>query len=203
MNRINHFYYTKKLLLKGALTSSVIFLIFQVPVFAGWQDGAGYLELADRLDRPQDGYCLDIAGTGDWIEFNVPLNAHNCKLPGLFADGAVTFNSPGPIHFPAYEGCVTAVGLNGLSLPGAALMVKACAKDIDTNRAPFISETLQNFNHLDDGRIELDDSGLCLTVSAVSDRTFSPDHRWRALFLADCTTVDSTLSVWKPFRPQS
>ena len=203
MNRINHFFHTSKLSLKSTLTFSVIFLLFHVSAYADWQDGAGYLELADRLDRPQDGYCLDIAGTGDWIEFNVPLNAHNCKLPGLFADGAVTFKSPGPIYFPAYEGCVTAVGLNGRSLPGAALMVKACAKDIDANRAPFISETLQRFNQLNDGRIELDGSGLCISVGAVSDRTFSPDHRWRALFLADCTTVESTRSVWKPFRPQS
>ena len=203
MNRMGYFHSTIKRLVKGALALSLFSTIIQIPTFADWRDESGYLELADRLDRPEDGYCFDIAGAGDWVNFNMPLNAHNCKLPGLFPDGAVIFKNPGPIRFPAYQRCVTAVGLNGRSLPGAALMAKPCAEDIDENSSPFVSMSLQRFRHLDDGRIELENSNLCIAVGAVSDRTFSPDHRWRALFLVDCNTIDADRSVWKLFQIQS
>lgn len=46
-----------------------------------WEEGAGYLELSDRQDCPEDGYCLDVAGSGDWTDFSVPLNL----LDSLFA----------------------------------------------------------------------------------------------------------------------
>lgn len=181
----------------------IIVYLLAAPSSANWQEGAGYLELVDRLDRSEDGYCLDIPGSGNWVEFNVPLIAHNCKLPGLYPDGAVTFDSPGPIRFPAFEGCATAAGLNGRSLPGATLMIKPCAGDTDLNRGPFVSKSLQLFRHLDDGRIELDGAGLCVAVGLVSDQTFSPDHRWRPLFLADCETIDLPRSVWKSFQPKA
>lgn len=172
---------------------------------AAWQEGAGYLELADRLDRPDDGYCLDLPGSGDWVDFSMPLNAHNCKRPGLFADEAVTFAAPGtspsPIRFPAYEGCVTAVGLNGASLPGAPVMLRPCAGDIDATRAPFIAASLQDFDHRADGRIELSGAGLCLTVGTESAPTFSPAHRWRALTLERCDDAPADRSVWKAFSP--
>lgn len=80
-------------------------LLFPIMVHAqNWRDEAGYLYLADRLDRPQDGYCIDVAGSGNWVDFTMPLNAHNCKRPGFYADEAVTFSSPGAIRFPAYGG---------------------------------------------------------------------------------------------------
>ena len=169
---------------------------------AAWQDGAGYLELADRLDRAEDGYCLDVAGSGNWVDFSMPLNAHNCKRPGFYADGAVTFASPGPIRFPAYEGCVTAVGLNGRSLPGAAVMVRPCADTIDESRAPFIAASLQSFDHREDGRIELTGTGLCLAVGTESATTFSESHRWRALSLARCEDAAPERSIWKRFASE-
>lgn len=169
---------------------------------AAWQEGAGYLELSDRLDRPEDGYCLDVAGAGDWVDFSMPLNAHNCKRPGFHADGAVTFSSPGPIRFPAYEGCVTAVGLNGRSLPGAVVMLRPCADTLDGNRAPFVTASLQDFDHREDGRIELSGTGLCLTVGTDSAATFSAAHRWRVLALAQCESAVAGRSVWKRFVPE-
>lgn len=168
---------------------------------AAWQDGAGYLELADRLDRPQDGYCLDLPGSGDWVDFSMPLNAHNCKRPGLFADEAVTFASPGPIRFPAYEGCVTAVGLNGRSLPGAPVMLRPCAEDIDAAAAPFVDAALQSYTHRGDGRIELTGTDLCLTAGTESAATFSPAHRWRALTLERCGAAPAERAVWNRFTP--
>lgn len=179
----------------------LIFCLLTTQAAADWREGAGYLELVDRLDRPQDGYCLDVPGSGEWVDFNLPLNAHNCKRPGLYADEAVTFTSPGSIRFPAYEGCVTAVGLNGRSLPGAALMLKPCVSDHEQPFSPFISAGLQHFVHREDGLIELSNSGLCISVGEKSDRTFSPSHRWRTLFLDECSLTDTARSIWKPVNP--
>lgn len=185
----------------GRLVAFILCSIAVMTSAADWRVGAGYLELEDRHDRPADGYCLDVAGSGDWVDFSMPLNAHNCKVPGIYADGAVTFDSPGEIRFPAYEGCVTAVGLRGRSLPGAALMVKPCNGSVEQAQMPFVAASLQQFVHRTDGRIELVESGLCLTVGTVSATTFSPDHRWRALFLQTCQDLEPARSVWKRFRP--
>ena len=38
-----------------------------------------HVRLKDRLDRPDDGYCLDILGTGGNLRLDMPLFAHNCK----------------------------------------------------------------------------------------------------------------------------
>lgn len=168
-----------------------------------WRDDSGYLYLKDRLDRPQDGYCLDVAGSGEWVDFNMPLNGHNCKRPGFYADEAVTFNSPGEIRFPAYDGCVTAVGIQGRSLPGAALMLKPCAAEVDTAKLPYVREELQHFSHREDGRIELTGSGLCIQVGPTSDTTFSTEHRWRSLSMAPCDKAPKSLSVWQAFAPEA
>ena len=187
--------------MKRLFGTSALVALLATPA-AAWQEGAGYLELADRLDRPQDGYCLDLPGSGDWVDFSMPLNAHNCKRPGFYADEAVTFAAPGPIRFPAYEGCVTAVGLNGRSLPGAPVMLRPCAEDIDASRAPFVDAALQRFAHRADGRIELAGTGLCLIVGTESAPTFSPTHRWRTLMLERCEDAPSARSVWNAFAPE-
>ena len=151
----------------------------------------GHLRLMDDLDRPQDGYCLDILGSGQYIRFDMPITAHNCK-PGLYMDEAVVIESDGRIHFPAYGACATAAGINKRALAGAAIMPRACGE-----QSPFLeADNLQKFTHHPDGRIELKDSNLCLTVGNESDSTFDETHRWRALFLAHCDQATSSHSRW-------
>ena len=161
-----------------------------------WMEGAGYLQLIDRLDRPLDGYCLDIIGSGQHIRFDLPLIAHNCK-EGLYADEAVELEKNGYIRFPAYGKCATVAGLNGRALPGTALMVRECGEVI-----PFMdAEKLQKFRLRKDGMVELGGSGLCLTVGRKSESTFSPDHRWRALFVEACEEADPARSRWRFIIP--
>ena len=156
-----------------------------------WRNGAGHLRLVDDLDRPQDGYCLDVVGSGQHIRFDLPLIAHNCK-PGLYADEAVVFEKNGNIRFPAYDKCATVAGLNSRALPGAALVPRDCGEN-----SPFLNtKGLQEFHKRDDGRIELEKTGLCLTVGAESASTFSADHRWRPLFVETCGKTDGTRSKW-------
>ena len=151
----------------------------------------GHLRLVNDLDRPQDGYCLDIMGSGQYVRFDMPMTAHNCK-PGLYHDEAVVFESNGRIRFPAYNACATAAGLNKVALAGAAIMPRACGE-----RSPFLdADDLQRFVHRDDGRLELAGSGLCMTVGNESNSTYDETHRWRALFLSHCDDAKLSHSQW-------
>ncbi|MDO5685875.1 MAG: hypothetical protein Q4G42_00520 [Neisseria sp.] len=151
----------------------------------------GHLRLKNDLDRPQDGYCLDIMGSGQYVRFDLPMTAHNCK-PGLYADEAVTIMPNGELFFPAYNVCTTVAGLNGRALDGAAVLARPCGEDTPFMRA----EALQKFTLHQDGKIELKDSGLCLSAGNESDRTFEPTHRWRSLFVTRCATTKPELSQW-------
>lgn len=158
----------------------------------------GHLRLVDDLDRPQDGYCLDILGSGAHIRFDMPMSAHNCK-PGLYDDEAVVWEADGKIRFPAYNACATVAGINHTVLAGAALMPRGCGE-----RSPFLeSQHLQHFVHRQDGRIELQGSGLCLTVGAESAATFDASHRWRTLFMQHCEQAPLARSQWRLSQPQT
>lgn len=158
----------------------------------------GHLQLIDPLDRPEDGYCLDIVGSGPYIRFDMPMTAHNCK-PGLYEDEAVILETNGYIRFPAYNKCVTAAGLNGRALPGAALIPRDCGE-----RTPFLeAERLQIFRLRGNGQVELEGAGLCLTAGRKSDTTFSSEHRWRALFLEECAFAEPARSRWHFSVPQN
>ena len=152
----------------------------------------GHLRLQDDLDRPQDGYCLDIAGSGRYVRFDLPMTAHNCK-PGLYPDEAVVLEANGYIRFPAYGKCATVAGINSRALPGASVLARDCGE-----RSPFLdAEELQKFKLRADGYVELNNSGLCLTVGRVSDSTYAPDHRWRPLFVEQCKIADPARSRWE------
>ena len=150
-----------------------------------------YLKLIDPLDRPDDGYCVDVLGSGNAIRFDMPLTAHNCK-PGYYADEGVARGEGNTLVFPAYGACVTAMGVNRTALPGASLMLKPCLE-----RSAFLEgEAMQRFEISDDGEVSLVGSGLCLQVGDVSAPTFDPSHRWRTLALARCESADTDRSRW-------
>lgn len=183
---------------KNPLFHIVAALFTTVTGVAGAQpaNAPGHLRLVDNLDRPEDGYCVDVAGSGNHIRFDMPLTAHNCK-PGLYADEAVVLEPNGYIRFPAYGACVTAAGINGRALPHASLVPRGCGE-----RSPFlIADPLQRFVHRSDGRMELAGSGLCMTVGEQSDSTFEATHRWRPLYLIQCDQAELSLSNWKFEHP--
>lgn len=172
-------------------------VLVQAPLLAVNAAQPGHLRLAHDLDRPQDGYCLDVLGSGPHVRFDMPLSAHNCK-PGLYADEAVVLEADGRIRFPAYNACVTAAGINQRALAGAALMPRVCGE-----QTPFLdARPLQAFVHRPDGRIELAGSGLCMTVGPDSDSTFDASHRWRSLFLQRCEQAPLQYSQWRFMIPQ-
>lgn len=158
---------------------------------ASWRESPTQLQLVDRLDRPSEGYCLDIVGSGGTIRFDMPLVAHNC-VPGLYPDRTVAIRRDGSIYFPGYDQCATVMGMNAEALPGAAVMVKPCGQD-----TPFLeARRFQNFEQRDDGGIALAGTDLCLAVGAESRPTYNRTHRWRTLNVQRCGATDATLARW-------
>jgi hypothetical protein len=151
-----------------------------------------HLRLVDRLDRPNDGYCLDILGTGQNLRLEVPVFAHNCKR-GLTSDSAIQVLDNGFIKFAGVNMCITVFGVNGTVLPGTAIILRPCG-----HKAPYFeSAPLQQFVHRDDGRLEMASSGLCLAVGDKASRTYSPYDRWRVLSVEDCKTIPLKYSQWE------
>ena len=151
-----------------------------------------HLRLVDPLDRPADGYCVDVVGTPGNLRTDLPLFAHNCK-PGLSSDSAVSYESNGSIRFVEPGLCMTVAGINSQALPGASVLLQPCGAV-----SPFFStKALQIFNLHDDGRLELGVSGLCLTVGKRSAVTYSVADRWRSLFVDDCASVEAVRLKWK------
>ncbi len=155
-----------------------------------------HLRLIDRLDRPTDGYCVDILGVGDWLRVDLPLFAHNCK-PALTVDSAVVMHDSGQIEFPAVSRCITIAGVNSRALPGASVLLRAC----DETGAFFETPALQRFELDRDGRLMLVGSDLCLAVGERSASTYSSADRWRALFVADCAATEAERARWHLVTP--
>ncbi len=167
------------------------------PASSASPDSLVHLRLLDRLDRPEDGYCVDVPGTPRNMRVDVPLFAHNCK-PSLTSDSAVVFTSDGLIQFPAVDRCITVAGVNSAALPGASILLRKCNESM-----PFFETArLQRFTHRDDGSLSIAGSELCLTVGPQSAATYSPSDRWRTLFVDDCATAKPARSRWEFVIPR-
>ena len=171
-------------------------LILLSPLRIALAEPLYHLQLLDRLDRPRDGYCIDILGVGARPRVDLPIFAHNCKT-GPTPDSAVTFTDRGEIKFAMAERCVTAAGVNGKALPGVSILVMACGE----NTSFMQTAPLQRFDMREDGAVVLRGSNLCLAAGNVSDRTYSAADRWRVLTLEDCGTVPESLSRWAFVTP--
>ncbi|MEM9602778.1 MAG: hypothetical protein AAGA11_07940 [Pseudomonadota bacterium] len=151
-----------------------------------------HVRLQDRLDRPRDGYCLDIVGTGSNLRLDLPLFAHNCKS-GPTPDSSVRVSREGWLRFPGPGVCVTAFGVNNTVLPGTAVLLRPCGHQ----SAFFDASRLQRFDWQSNGQLRLRGFDVCLSVGEDSAETFSPADRWRVLLLARCTEVPLRLSAWE------
>lgn len=150
-----------------------------------------HVRLKDRLDRPVDGYCFDILGTGTDLRLEVPLFVHNCKT-GPTTDSSVIYTSKGQLVFPSADVCVTVFGVNNTVLPGTAVTLHPC----DYEAKFFETADLQKFDYLENGQLQLRGYEFCLTVGDEASRTYSPDDRWRVLSLQPCASAALSHSAW-------
>ena len=170
----------------------LVFVLLFACQSLGQQDVLGHLRLKDRLDRPTDGYCLDILGVGQSLRVDVPIFAHNCK-PRLTPDSKVRIRGDGRISFPDVGLCITAFGVNGRALPGSPIILRPCG-----DRAPFFDAgPLQAFKLKDDGRVVLAGTDLCLAVGEMSNATYSAQDRWRVLSVQNCRDTPAKYLAWE------
>lgn len=154
------------------------------------------IKLVDSLDRAEDGYCLDVAGSGKYIRADLPLIGHNCKA-GLYADEAFVFRTDGTIYFPTFDLCATISGVNESVLDYTSLTLKECHKNTPFLNAKF----MQSFEYTEDKKIKHKNSNKCLTMGAKSSETFSSKHTWRTLYMKECSSVDSKRASWFFHKP--
>ncbi len=155
-----------------------------------------YLQLTDKLDRPQDGYCFDVQGVVGHFRVDKPLVAHNCK-PGAAPDGLVQHTFDNKLFFPAFGQCVTAMGTGDTVLPGTSLMLKPCRE-----QGIFASTAIQKtFEFNAKQQLELSGSSLCVVVGDQSAITLSRHDRWRTLYLDQCATTPLPRSQWQLVAP--
>ncbi|RXJ98981.1 hypothetical protein CRV02_12350 [Arcobacter sp. CECT 8989] len=149
------------------------------------------IKLIDSLDRPDDGYCLDILGSGKHMRPDMPLMGHNCK-PGLYADEAFIFRKDGTIYSPVLNLCATIAGVNSYVLDYTSLVLKECNED-----TPFVNaKFMQAFEYTKLKKIKHKNSNKCLEMGEESSRTFSPVHSWRTLYMRECSKTNTKRSTW-------
>lgn len=149
------------------------------------------MRLADDLDFPGEGYCIDVVGVGATARTDLPLVVHNC-LPERGSVDRVVLERDGRLVFPAYDACVTAFGVVA-PLPGSAVILQPCGA-----RGSFLpADRLQRFEQTPQNRLRLRDTALCLTAGPDAARTLSATHRWRTLTMERCDSAPAALSIWR------
>lgn len=174
--------------------STAVFLILSWT--QTYAEESNYLQLVDKLDRPNDGYCFDVQGVRGNFRADKPLVAHNCK-PGAAPDGLVEHNADSMLFFTAFDRCVTAMGTGSTLLPRTSLMLKPCEE-----RGVFASPPMhKKFTFKQNKQLELRGSNLCVVVGDKSAHTVSSRDRWRALYLDDCDKSPLERSQWQLVSP--
>ncbi|MDX1736883.1 MAG: RICIN domain-containing protein [Alphaproteobacteria bacterium] len=169
------------------------FLVFVTSQTFSQPASLQYLQLKDRLDRLNDGYCLDVVGSGKYMRLDMPLTAHNCKGPQIYYDEVVQYRNDKTLYFPSYDRCVTVMGINDRALSGNALMLKGCGVE-----EPFLNaKNFQKFEFNSKGQLQLVGSHLCMAAGTESHTTYSLEHRWRSLLMLPCTEIELSRSVWQ------
>ncbi|MEM8792467.1 MAG: hypothetical protein AAGE80_12680 [Pseudomonadota bacterium] len=149
------------------------------------------MRLADTLDFPGEGYCIDVLGVGQTARADLPLVVHNC-LPERGSVDRVAVFRDGRIEMPAFGACVTAFGVV-TPLPGVPVILRPCG----TDESFLPAGQLQRFARTPEGRLRLEGTALCLSAGPDAAPTFSASHRWRTLTMERCATAPLPLSVWE------
>ncbi|QPH53564.1 RICIN domain-containing protein [Pontivivens ytuae] len=148
------------------------------------------IRLADPLDYPGEGYCIDVVGVGDTARADLPLVVHNC-LPERGSSDRIAEEREGRLFMPAFDACVTAFGVTA-PLPGSPVVLRPCG----AQESFLPADRLQLFDRTAENRLRLRGSDLCLAAGPDSARTFSPNDRWRTLTMEPCDTVPIARSAW-------
>ena len=142
-----------------------------------------FVRLVDALDEPEY-YCLDLAGWGDHLQLDDPLQTHTCKNRG--AGDQKFYFADGRLKVAGFDRCIQVAGSGGETLSGSAVLARACSDN-----------ALQELSMDDDGRILIGDSGYCLGAGSESTEAAGPSHMWRTLVAVHCKTTPANMVTWQ------
>ncbi|MEM9470673.1 MAG: RICIN domain-containing protein [Pseudomonadota bacterium] len=176
--------------MRNWLVATAVVALVSAPAPWAMAQNAPQMRLADDLDYPGEGYCIDVPGVGQTARTDLPLVVHNC-LPERGSADRVVVERDGRLVMPAFDACITAFGVNA-PLPGSPVLLRPCG----ASESFLPADRLQRFDRTPENRLRLRDTNLCLTAGPDAAPTFSPAHRWRTLTMADCNTAPPARSVW-------
>ena len=139
------------------------------------------IKLVDQLDEPEF-YCLDVAGWGDHLKIDDPVQVHTCKPDSPDQEFVVEGNA---LKMPEYNRCLTASASGDAALPGSALILRECD-----------GSKMQSFIVHSSGKIMMNSSELCVAAGAESQEASGPSHLWRVASLQSCEHSESKLATW-------
>ncbi|MGI9271921.1 MAG: RICIN domain-containing protein [Woeseiaceae bacterium] len=160
-----------------------LLLLSQASLAADDAAAGDFIRLVDALDEPEF-YCLDLAGWGDHLQLDDPLQTHTCK--NRRAGDQKFYFADGRLRVAGFDRCVQIAGSGGETLAGSAVIARTCSDN-----------ALQELSLDDDGRIRVGDSGLCLGAGSDSTEASGPSHMWRTLTAINCETAPSNLVSWQ------
>lgn len=148
------------------------------------QTAAPYINLFDNLDERNDvGYCLDLKGWGDSVEF-VDVQLHSCKDTGDDVNFAIGEGSDGRRVMGAGDAdghCLRAQSATA----GSGVDAPVCdARD-----------PLQEIAYCTDGTLRLNAGELCLVAADVSENA-GPVWMMRSLTFENCDDTPDDLKTW-------
>ena len=139
--------------------------------------------LSDPLDEPEF-YCFDLAGWGQNLLLDDPLQAHTCKTRN--ADDQMFHFEDNRLKVSTQDLCVQVAGSTGKTLAGSAVLARPCVED----------NPLQDLSW-EDGQVQVGGTGFCIGVGSVSAEAGGPSHVWRTLGVVHCESHDDNLLTWQ------
>lgn len=161
-------------------------LVLLVTSLAYAQDDAAngdFVRLVAPLDEPEF-YCLDLAGWGDHLQLDDPLQTHTCKIKG--GGDQMFFFQDNRLKVAGFDRCVQVAGSGGETLTGSAVLARPCSDN-----------KLQDLTMDDDGLIHIGDSRYCLGAGGESTEASGPSHMWRTLIAVQCGTTPANMKTWQ------
>jgi len=148
------------------------------------QSDGDYVRLVAELDEPEF-YCFDLAGWGQSLRLEDPLQTHTCKARNA-ADQMLQFED-GHLKVAEYDRCIEVAGSPPTTLPGSSILARECKED----------NGLQKLSLNANGQIQLAETPYCIVAGNDSREASGPSHMWRTLVLDNCEGADENLSTWQ------
>ena len=161
-------------------------LLFLIPSLLYAEDDAAsgdFVRLIAPLDEPEF-YCLDLAGWGDHLQLDDPLQTHTCKIKGR--GDQMFFFEDNRLKVAGFDRCVQVAGSSGVTLAGSSVIARPCSDN-----------PLQELSMDDDGYIHIGDSNYCLGTGSESTEAAGPSHMWRTLIAVQCGTTPVDRVTWQ------